>query len=422
MADKAAAVTTDVVVIGPKVPVTRKSYEIKTKRCFVQTIDELVSCGETLDAACAHVRITPLYYRRWKTLLTKVDNVNATDEFVAYNTKGTARKIHQGRTSVLSAIRPELKSFMFKIRAQGIQLTNRMVGREAARILPVFRHKTERAKAVAIHRFTKSMGLTQRAATHTAQKHHTQTEDAAKDFIAMMKLKLQGRNLDDVLNMDQTPIPYSYHANKTLNVKGAKTVQGRSSTSDTKRVTLAVTVTASGKLLTPFLIFKGQRNGRIVQREFMTYPAAGKYACQPKAWMDEALMNEWIDVILTPWKADRDANNPSLQPPILVLDAYRVHQMGSVVNRIQAMGIEVIHVPAGCTYLYKPVDVGINKPIKTRLTIMWEDWMTDGAGIVNGIAKEPSRKQVVEWLLDAYTTMTTEMGRNAWKKQGYEWV
>jgi hypothetical protein len=77
-----------------------------------------------------------------------------------------------------------------------------------------------------------------------------------------------------------------------------------------------------------FLIFKGQRNGRIDQRECVTYTAAGKYACQPKAWMDEPLMNEWIDIVLTPWKADRDANNSSLQPPLLVLDANRIHQMG----------------------------------------------------------------------------------------------
>ena len=70
------------------------------------------------------------------------------------------------------------------------------------------------------------MGLTQCAATHTAQKHHFQTEDAVKDLIAMMKIKLQERILDDILNMDQMPIPYLYHANKTLNLKGAKTVQG----------------------------------------------------------------------------------------------------------------------------------------------------------------------------------------------------
>ena len=48
--------------------------------------------------------------------------------------------------------------------------------------------------------------------------------------------------------------------------------------------------------------------------------------------------------------------------------------------------------------------------------------MMDGAGIVNGIAKEPPRKQVTEWLLEAYSTMPEESGRNAWKKQGYEWV
>jgi hypothetical protein len=134
------------------------------------------------------------------------------------------------------------------------------------------------------------------------------------------------------MNMDQTPIQYSYHASKTLNPKGAKTVQGRPSTSEIKRDTLAVTLTASGKLLTPFLIFKCQWNDSIAQHEFVTYPAAGKYACQPKAWMDEALMNEGIDLVLMPWKADHDANNPSLQPPILGLDVYHIHQMGSVIN------------------------------------------------------------------------------------------
>jgi hypothetical protein len=78
--------------------------------------------------------------------------------------------------------------------------------------------------------------------------------------------------------------------------------------------------------------------------------------------MDEALMNELIDGVLMPWKANRNANNPSLQPLILVLDANFLHQMGSVINQIQPMGIEVIHVPMGCTYLCQLVDVGINKP------------------------------------------------------------
>ena len=93
------------------------------------------------------------------------------------------------------------------------------------------------------------------------------------------------------------------------------------------------------------------------------FHAEGKYACQPKVWMEKEMMNEWIDVILQPWKDQCKANNPSIQLPILILDAYRVHQMGSVVNQIQSMGIEVVHILAGCTYLCQRIDVGINKPI-----------------------------------------------------------
>ena len=33
---------------------------------------------------------------------------------------------------------------------------------------------------------------------------------------------------------------------------------------------------------------------------------------------------------------------------------------------IQALGIEVQHIPDGCTYLCQSVDVGVNKPIEKR--------------------------------------------------------
>jgi hypothetical protein len=133
--------------------------------------------------------------------------------------------------------------------------------------------------------------------------------------------------------------------------------------------------------------------------------------------MDEGMMNRWIDQVLVPWKMTM----PPGVVPILVLDAYLVHMMGSIVNRIQSLGIEVLHIPAGCTYLCQPVDVGINKTIKCGMREKWEDWMLEGDGIVNGVAKEPTRKQVAEWLLDVYNNIPKETGRNAWRKKGYEW-
>ena len=84
-------------------------------------------------------------------MLAKIGDVNATEEFVAFSTKGTARKIHHGHKSVFPAIRPEFEALMFKVREQGIQLTNRIVRQEAAYLLPVFKHRTVRAKVVVVH-------------------------------------------------------------------------------------------------------------------------------------------------------------------------------------------------------------------------------------------------------------------------------
>jgi hypothetical protein len=130
-------------------------------------------------------------------------------------------------------------------------------------------------------------------------------------------------------------------------MKGKKTVHICASMADTKRVTLTVTVDASGKMLQPMLIFKGTTNGRIVNREFGMYPDHGHYGCQKKAWMDKEMMHKWIDPVLVPW---RQTTTPGVVP-LLILNAYRVHMMGTIVNQIKSLGIEVIHIPPGCTYL-----------------------------------------------------------------------
>jgi len=134
--------------------------------------------------------------------------------------------------------------------------------------------------------------------------------------------------------------------------------------------------------------------------------------------MDKTLMHAWISAVIKPYKDENDVRDPGRSPPILILDAYRVCQMGLVVNCIQEMGIEVMHIPAGCTYLCKPIDAGINKPLKVAMREKWDIWMTTDA-IINGVAKEPSRQQVANWRVDTYTSIPTIVGRNAWMKSGY---
>ena len=131
------------------------------------------------------------------------------------------RKIHPGPPSLLSVIKEDLSRYVFETRQRSIQLNTRMIHKEACRLLPNFRGKSIVTKNSAILRFTKSIGLSNCAATHTAQKHFQETKQESKHFIEVMKAKLVGKDPCNIINMDQTPIPYSFRSNKMLESKGA---------------------------------------------------------------------------------------------------------------------------------------------------------------------------------------------------------
>ena len=153
-----------------------------------------------------------------------------------------------------------------------------------------------------------------------------------------------------------------------------------------------MTVTASGKVLKPLLVFKGKPRGRIEKRESPTFPNEIVYACQDNSWMDEHVMLLWVDKILKPYVLGAPENIV----PILFLDSYRCHLMSSVVSKIQDLGVEVEHIPGGCTGLCQPVDVGVNKPFKDRLRGQWEAWMIN-EGMERGTTSPPTREDISKW-------------------------
>ena len=239
--------------------------------------------------------------------------------------------------------------------------------------------------------------------THKSQRHPSETMGEASDFMQVTrpKLTLPCRHQDYILNMDQMPVPFSYDPKSTLELVGRRIVHVRKLTNDTKCATVALCVTAPGKALTPMIVFKGKPKGRIVTCEFPEYPLGMEYACQDNTWMDKTVMLQWVDKVLKPYVG----NAPEGIVPILFLDSYRCHIMSLVVNAVQGLGVEVEHIPGGCTYLCQPVDVGVNKPYKTHLRERWESWMF-AEGIIHGTMSPPTRKHIAEWAIHANNTLT----------------
>jgi hypothetical protein len=125
------------------------------------------------------------------------------------------------------------------------------------------------------------------------------------------------------------------------------------------RVSVALTVTASGDMLAPLFVFKGKPGGRI-EREFTNYEPGGIYYVQDKAWMDQSIIMKWIENVLKLYVLTA----PAGIQPVLFLGSYRCHMMSSVVGAIENMGVQVEHIPGGCTGLYQPIDVAIGKPVQ----------------------------------------------------------
>ena len=202
--------------------------------------------------------------------------------------------------------------------------------------------------------------------------------------------------------MDQTPVPFTYNARKMLELIGCQTVHVQKSINDTKRATFAMTVTASGKVLTPLIVFKGKPGGHIAQLEFSTYPNEMIKACQENAWMDEKAMLMWVEKILKPYVMTAP---DGIVPRILFLDSYQCHMMASVVEAVQELGIEVENISSSCTGLCQPVDVGVNKPFKNRLRNQWERWMI-AKGLTHGTTSPPTRHDIYRWTLERIPKLT----------------
>jgi hypothetical protein len=250
-----------------------------------------------------------------------------------------------------------------------------------------------------IPRFLKKYSIVHRLGTKVSQHPPAEAIQEAMEFQQFIKPMLLGpeRDLHFIINMDQTPVYFLMHPTRMLEVLGKITVAIRTTLSDTKHATVALTITAAGDQSVPMVVYKGTENGHIKQCKLALHDPTCIYKTQADAWMDKRVMLRWVEDVLAP--------NISLAPPTIVplilLDLYQCHIMALVVNVIQDLGCQVVHIPGGCTKLVQPLEVGYNKPFKTHICVCWEEHMINNMHRNESILM-PSCLDVSAWVTEAY--------------------
>lgn len=152
-------------------------------------------------------------------------------------------------------------------------------------------------------RFKRRYRVSLRRATNTAQSPPDDKEAAFEDFhYQIRQIQLPGNGdgqqerftLDQIANVDQTPVPFSFCSGPTYETTNSSSVWVRSSASglDKRQCTVQLMIFADGEpRVKPFIIFKGTGK-RISLRERVQYDNRVHVNFQPNAWCDESMM-EW---------------------------------------------------------------------------------------------------------------------------------
>ena len=203
-------------------------------------------------AAARHFHIHHKNAARW--LKEDLNQVKVLRKSKRRNRKGQGRKI-----SYPQSIDEELYKWVLEKReVNNVPISNSAIKIKALSlikpIIPDFK-----ASDGWLHSFRKRFDLVLRAQTSLAQALPADLESKLSNFRQELSFIRQNGDFsyEYIGNMDETPVFMDMLPNKTIDVKGKKSIRIRTTKSEKCRITAILSCIATGKMLSPMIVFKG---------------------------------------------------------------------------------------------------------------------------------------------------------------------
>jgi hypothetical protein len=206
-----------------------------------------------------------------------------------------------------------------------------------------------------------------------------------------------------ILNVDETPIPYTNDSQSTWEILGSKTISVKTARSgwEKRQATAILYIFGDGECrLNPTIIFKGSTGdkSRIFKDEGHLYAPGITVIYNEHAYNNEDLFSEWI-------KKDLSTVKSPFRDFLLVMDAASFHLTEVVKEEIKKQLITTALIPAGCTSLIQPLDTTMNK--------LFKQYYREEMDIYE---LEEERKGKTEWSVKDRRIMTTWIVKRAWDR------
>ena len=184
----------------------RRRFTLQEKLLYLRVVLRKVNKGISLREASKSFNISHKQILDWKKQSEKMKS----------KTNQHAKSLGDGVQSFLSLYTDRLLSFIFEMRETGMAVSVNSVVLKVSQRSREFREKSMIARHSAVRRFIYVHGFVYRMGTHISQHQPSEMEEIASDIIRVTQEKLQMSCLDEayIINIDQTPVPFSFDPKK----------------------------------------------------------------------------------------------------------------------------------------------------------------------------------------------------------------
>jgi len=217
-----------------------------------------------------------------------------------------------------------------------------------------------------------------------------------------------------IINWDQTGTHFVPVSQWTMEVKGSRRVE-LAGLNNKRQMTLVLAGTANGEFLPPQLIYSGSTSKCLPKN--VNFPSDWHLTSTPTHWSNEETMLAYINRIIVPYVQSKRKEfhlSPSF-PALVLFDHFSGQTSQAIFDALGKHKLLYVLIPKTCTDRLQPMDLPVNKPIKTHLQSSFQKWYV--SQIQKQIVQAPNssltpvdtRLSVIkpihaQWLVDAYNS------------------
>lgn len=202
-------------------------------------------------------------------------------------------------------------------------------------------------------------------------------------------------------------------SNWTLIAKGSKQVPILG-LDDKREITALLTVSASGHLLPPQLLYKGTTEK--CHPAGVSFPSSWDIWHSANHWSNETTMLRFIDTVINPYMEKQRKDYPG-KTGLCIFDIYSAHLCSSVLSKLKEANLVYVTIPAGCTSELQPLDLSVNHLFKSFLKDCFQNYYANfiQSELLVKNTKEPCKLNLqlthlkplhAKWVMDAFALVS----------------